>query len=250
LADGLVLAVLAVALVTFAVLLRDAYRSWAPARLLLASRYVEARRAGERLEKSWMRIFRSVRAAARIVIASALHMEGKHDASLAEIAKLAPNDRERLDRTSRYAIASIEAANLVLSGRDLERAAKLLEEIRDVYEPPEDILLYAHVKHGLGDTTEATKLLERAGAKRKGGRMLLGRVVLLENAKQREAIFHTLRGLLLIKLGRSEEAMKDLTQAAAIPTPGWYSDRARALLPPKGGDFDPRSSLAPTVTDE
>jgi len=195
-----------------------------------------------------MRIFRSVRAASRIVIASAFHMEGKHEDSLKAIADLAKSDRERLDRTSRYAIDSIEAANLVLAARDLARAAKLLEDIREIYEPPEDILLYAHAKHGLGDERAATKLLERAGDKRMGGRMLLGRVVLLENAKQRNVIFHTLRGLLLIKLGRSDEAMKDFTLAAAIPTPGWYSDRARALLPPKGGDFDPRSSLAPTVT--
>jgi len=250
LSDGIVLGVLVVALVTFALLLRDTYRSWAPARLLLASRYAESRIAARRLEKSWMRLFRSVRAAGRIVIASAFHMEGRHEESLAAIAELASRDRERLDPTSRYAFASVEAASLVLLGRDFARAAKLLEGVRDVYEPQEDILLYAHAKHGLGDTDAAKKLLERAGTKRKGGRVLLGRVVLLENANQREAIFHTLRGLLLIKLGDSDQAMKDFALAAAIPTPGWYTDRARALLPPKGGDVDPRSSLAPTVVDE
>ncbi len=195
-----------------------------------------------------MRIFRSVRAASRIVTASAFHMEGKHEESLKAIEGLSTSDRERLDPTSRYAIASIEAANLVLLPRDLARAAKLLEDIREIYEPPEDILLYAHAKHGLGDEAAAEKLLERAGSRREGGRVLLGRVVLLENKKQREVIFHTLRGLLLIKLGRTDEALEDFARSAAIPTPGWYSDRARALLPPKGGDFDPRSSLAPIVT--
>lgn len=233
------MAVLALGLSFFA--LREAWRAWQPGRLLLAGRYVEARIAAERLERSWLRIFPSVRLTSRYAIGCARHLEGDLEGSMATLAPLHRETRLRA------AVCSIDAANLVLLDRDHARAADLLEEAaRVVGTTPEDILLTAHAKLGAGEVDQANKLFEAAGEKRTSTNPLAGRA---EDRRQQEAIFHALRGLFLVKVGRHAEAQRDLETAAKCPVSNVYVERARSSrVSAKATDAeDPRSSLAPQV---
>jgi hypothetical protein len=226
------------------VILRDAWRAWQPARLLLAGRYADARAAASRLERSWMRRFRSVRLSARYAIGCALHLEGDLEGSLAALAGL---HEERLRGNMRYAICSIDAASLVLLDREHARASELLQEAAKLHRPPEDILLAAHAKLGAGEKDVATGLFAAAGKERSGGRLRLGSVLLVEDRRQQDAIFHTLRGLFLVKVGRAVDAQRDFEIAAKSPITNTYVERARAMLQARTLEGDARSSLAGQV---
>ncbi len=217
-----------------AVLVRDTRRAWRSLHLVRAGRYGEARRESERLARSWLAVLPSIRSGARYAVALTLHMEGAHDRALEALSTI---DRSRLDRSLTYAVGSLEATLLVLLDRDLDRAARLLEGADPALRLPEDFVILAHARHGLGDPAAAEELLARAGVSRAGG-------------PHHTAIFHTMRGLLLVKLGRDDEALADLRAAADVPLSSWYTERARALLPPPDADPDARSSLAPQVMDE
>lgn len=239
-----VIAILAL-LALWILVLREIWRAWQPARLLLAGRYPDARAAALRLERSWLRLFRGVRISARYAIGCALHLEGDLDGSL---AALEPLHAERLRGNMRYAIWSIEAANLVLLDRDPPRASKLLEEAAAILRPPEDILLGALSKLAQGETGDAERLFVAAGTERGGGRLRIGSLLFMEDGRQQEAIFHALRGFYLERVGRRSEAQRELEIAARSPVSNVYVERARAML--QASDLepsDPRSSLAPQV---
>jgi hypothetical protein len=240
---GVLLALLALWLV----ILRDAWRAWQPARLLLAGRYPEARAAAARLERSWMRVFPSVRVSARYAIGCALHLEGDLDASLEALSGL---HEEKLSGNIRYAVCSIEAASLVLLDREHLRAIELLEEAAKLHRPPEDLLLAAHAKLGAGEKDVAAGLFAAAGKQRNGGRVRLGSVLLVEDRRQQEAIFHTLRGLYLVKTGRPGDAQRDFDIASKSPITNTYVERARAMRQAKTIEGDARSSLAPQVVSQ
>lgn len=228
-------------------LFRDAIRAWRPTRLFVSGRYAEARRAWERLGRSWMRVLPRVRSAARYGVAASLHMTGDFAGSLATLEGI---DRDRLDPNLRYAVASLEAANLVLVRRDPSRAIARLESVAAIHQPPEDLLLLAHAKRALGDGEAAEALFRRAGDRRGAPQTRLGRTILLERRAHHDAIFHALRGLYLLDTGRAAEAEADFARAADVPLVNWYTDRARSLLPAARGDGEPRSSLAPQVLEE
>lgn len=230
---------------------RDAVRASQPAKAMLAGRYAEARALASKLEQSWMRILPGVRASMRYTIASALHLEGDLEGSLTTLATV---DRKRLDPQLRYAAASLEAANLVLVGRDPARVVTLIEEVRETRHPAEDRLLLAHAKHDLGDADSAEAIVDEATDQRTRNERTkapLGRVLLAFDERQRDAIFHVLRGLYFVKVGKAELAVKDFEIAAKSAVPSIYTDKARSLIPRKNaGEADPRSSLAPQVIDE
>lgn len=239
------------------VVVRDAWRAWQPSRLLLLGRYAEATTAARKLERSWMRIFPSVRISTHYAVACALHLRGELEASLDEIGHLragaargAPVLRGNMD----YAISAIEAANLVLLARDPKRAIDLLRA-GEIQKPPEDLLLMAHATRQLGDEREADRLFAEAGERRAASRtgLRLGRVLLLESEEQQEAIFHALRGLYLAaqEMPRSErEAVSELSAAAKGSIANVYVERARAMLDEmqtSSSEGEGPSSLAPQV---
>lgn len=233
--SSLVLALsLALPMALALLLVRDTRRVWRSLRLVQAGRYGEARAESQRLARSWLALLPSVRSGARYTVALTLHMEGAHERALAALDAI---ERRSLDRSLTYAVSSLEATLLVLLGRDLDRAAALLEGAGAIARQPEDLVILAHAKHGLGDVAAAEELLAKAGPSRGGGAHQI-------------AIFHTMRGLLLVKLGKSEEALADFRAAADVPLQSWYTERARALLPSADADGDARSSLAPQVMEE
>jgi hypothetical protein len=226
---------IALILLLSAVLLREAWRTWQPMRLLRAGEFTEAATQAERLERSWLRVFPTVRTSARFVRASALHLAGDLEAS---IETLAPLHRERLRGNLRYAVCSVDAANLVLLDRDHARASALLDEAAGAEQPVEDILLAAHAKLGEGDTKAAAALFEKADSDE-------------DLPQPQAAIVHTLRGLYLSKMGSPIDAQRELSLAAETSLTNVYVRRARAALEPAPSDpGDPRSSLAPQVVDE
>ncbi|MBX3190745.1 MAG: hypothetical protein KF819_27350 [Labilithrix sp.] len=211
-----------------------------PKRLVAEGRWAEAQGAAERLERSWMRLSRGVRTGAIYTRALCLHLGGELDASLALLATIeAP---EKKDAGLFHAASLLEAAGLVMVGRDVGRAARMLESIGSPASPPEDTLLLAIAKHQLGDRAAADALFDRAGASRP------------PNApwpRINEPVFHYLRGLYLLKTKGGAEAAADLDRAASAPVVSVYVQRARALVPPRPDpDLDPRSSLAPQIIDE
>lgn len=229
------------------VLARDVYRLLRPTVLLQRGRYEEARRAAERLERSWLAVMPSVRSAAAYTVACAEHLRGDLEGSLTTLARL---DGVKLDVNLRYATASLRAANLVLTGRDFETAERLLREAMAIRERAEDLLLLAHVVHVRGDAAAGAALLERAATLGARGRVSVGKTILVHDAALESTIFHALRGLYFIRVGRGDLALKDLEVAARGPNGNVYADRARALVPPKGAVDDPRSTLAPQVVDD
>jgi hypothetical protein len=241
-ATGAKIAILVATIVlSWLFLLREAWRAWAPARLLLRGHYREAQAAAERLERSWMvRVFPSVRVSTRYAIGCALHLAGDLEASLTALAPIHSETRH-----VRSAVRSIEAANLVLLDREHARALALLEEAPVDQRPPEDVLLAAHAKLGLGDGSGAERLFDSAGVERAGG-IRLG--FAMETGRQHERIFHALRGLFLVKTGRLAVAQRDLEIASRSPITNVYAERSRAVLEARPPDpDDARSSLAPQV---
>lgn len=241
------LVVLGIPLLVLVVVARDLRRFWLAFRLTQLGRYREARAINERIAKSWLALASSVRDGARYGMALTLHLEGDFDRTLEVLAAI---PRKRLDRNLTYAVSSLEATTLIVAERDLARAATLLESVAAIHQPPEDLLVLAHAKHGLGDVARAEELLARVGTTRGASSVKIGRTFLVEPKATHEAIFHAMRGLLLVKLGRTEEAVAAFELAAAVPLQNWYTERARALLPKAGDDESPRSSLAPQVIEE
>jgi len=225
---------------------RDLRRFWLAFRWTQLGRYREARGINERIGRSWLALMPGVRNAVRYGVALSLHLEGTFDRALEVLATI---PRDRLDKNLRYAVVSLEATTLILEGKDLARAATLLESVASIHRPPEDFLFLAHAKHGLGDVEAATAMLDEVGATRGASALKVGRTFLVEPKATHEGIFHTMRGLLLVKLGRNGEAVDAFRLAAAIPLQNWYTDRARSLLPKPGEDGDARSSLAPQVIE-
>lgn len=223
------LALFAVALGASVLVFRDARRAAAAYRLLVSGHYIEAKSVAERVERSWMRVFPSVRAANRYTVGCALHLLGDLEGSL---AALEPLRGQQKSADLAYAIASIQAANLVLLGRDPPRALALLDEAAKVHRAPEDLLLAAHAHRSLGRIDEAMKLFDEAG---------------LEGRAEHHAIFHYLRGQFLLELGRPEEARRDLEAAARAHRPSVYTERARALVAMPTDEVEGPSSLAPQV---
>ena len=216
---------------------RDIWRVRRSMRLLSEGSYADARVLHERIAQSWMRVLPGVAQASRYSIALARHMEGDFEGALHVLSSI---DRRRLDANLGDAVTTLEATSLVLLGRDIEHAAALLEASTSATSarPPEDLLFLAVAKQLLGDVREAGQLLERAGTERSSA------------TPHHRAIFHTMRGLLLVALGHPERAVTELERASEVPLQNWYTLRARALLPPPGrAEIDPRSSLAPTVSE-
>lgn len=231
---SLVLALsMALSLIFGAILVRDTRRAWRSLHLVQAGRYREAREDSERLARSWLAVLPSVRNGARYVVALTLHLEGAHDRALEALAAI---DRRALDRNLTYAVRSLEATALVAADADPARAVDLLASADTSLLQPEDFVILAHGRHALGQVDAAEALLAKAGTSRTG-------------AGHQTAVFHTMRGLLLVKLGRNEEALADFRAAADVPLQNWYTERARALLPAPGEDPDGRSSLAPQVIE-
>ncbi len=225
-----------VAVLAFALLTRESLRARRPKRLLREGRYAQAREAARQVSESWLSRLSPVRNAARYAIASCLHLQGDLDASLRTLSAL---PTAGLGRQLRYARLSLEAANLVLDGRDLPRAEVALREARAIQETPEDLLFHAHALLGLDRRSEALALFHRAAGARPRR----------PNALETTA-FHFLRGFFLVRTGERARAIADLQAAAAGPHENVYVIRARALLAPTAaGDVDPRSSLAPQVIE-
>lgn len=225
---------------------RDLRRFWLAFRYTQLGRYREARAINERIARSWLALSSAVRDSARYGVALTLHLEGDFERALAKLAEI---PRRRLDENLTYAVSSLEGTTLIVTGKDVARGAALLESVASIHRPPEDLLFLAHAKHDLGEVAEAEALLAKVGTTRGASTTKIGRTLLIEPKATHEGIFHAMRGLLLVKLGRTEEAVKALELAAAVPLQNWYTERARALLPKASDDDNPRSSLAPQVIE-
>lgn len=227
--------VILIALVLFPVLFlvllaRNLWRVMRPITLLRAGRYAEAASASKLLERTWMGRFPQVRNAARYSAALAFHLLGDLEGSQATLKQIR---LESLDRNLRYAVQLLDGSNLVLAERDFASAVRALDDAAAIHQPVEDLLLLAHARLGLGDSAGAQDLLTRAGATRGAARIRLGKTVLVEDNLLQDAIFHSMRGQLLRKLGRPDEATRDLELAAAVPLENIYTTRARSLLSPR-----------------
>jgi hypothetical protein len=225
------LAVTALAALVAALTARATWQALSPARLLGRGQYTEAREAAQRLERSLIRVFPSIRRSARWARGCALHLEGDLEGSLEALAAL---HREKVSGPLRYALCSLDAASLVLLGRDLERAKALLAEAGRTRRPPEDLLLGAFVERGLGHPEEAASLFALAGAPRRA------------ESSHETAIFHALRGLYLQTGDDPSAGHRDLEIAAESPFANVYTMRARAALEARDGEDGP-SSLSPQV---
>jgi hypothetical protein len=206
-----------------------------PEKLVRDGDWEGARAAADALETSVLRGLPGVAESARYTRALCLHLEGRYDASLVALATVGPTPKMR------YALLTLEAADLIMLGRDAERALEVLEEARSIQEWPEDILLRALATLALGRREEADALFAKAGKRRPKG---------APSPRINDPVFHFFRALYLLKTGRAGDAMTDLVVVAKSPCPSAYADRARALLPPEpGADVDP-GSLGPQVLGE
>ncbi len=200
-----------------------------PRTLVAAGKWAEARTAARRLETSWLRLFRGVVDASRYTRALCYHLEGRFDESLEVLARV------RKTKSMQYASLTLEAGNLLFLGREHERVEQLLGEAKKTKELPEDVLLLALAKLGLGKREEAEQCFARAGTKRAPE---------LDGPYINEPAFHYLRALYLLKTGRAEQSIADLKAAAHAVQSSIYVKRARQLLPGgEGGEDDPPSSL-------
>jgi tetratricopeptide (TPR) repeat protein len=200
-----------------------------PERLVRDGNWRAARVAADRLEGSVLRGLPGVADAARYTRALCLHLEGDFEASLAGLATV------RVTNKMRYALRTLEAANLVLLGRDAERAVAALQEACKIQQWPEDTLLLALALQSLGRREDAEDLFVRAGKERPKR---------APSPKINDAVFHFLRALYLMRTERGGVAMADLKSAVRSPVSSAYVARARALLPPEPSpDDDPQSSL-------
>lgn len=219
--DALFAAIPAAAGASFLVV-REAWRAWQPARLLIAGRYVDARTSAEALAASWMRVLPGVRFSTTYAIACALHFEGDLDGSLKTTAGIT---RDGLSRSARYDVDSLDAASLVLRDHDgdRDRARELLRSATKIQRLPEDRLLELLANPDAGDPVPTDKV-----------------------AGERGAIVSFLRGLYFLRRGDAARAKADLQAAANAAHANIYTRRARALLAERPVDEGP-SSLAPQV---
>ncbi len=178
-------------------------------------------------------MFAGVRLSSRVAVGCARHLAGDLEGSTATLAPL--HEDARVRGNLRYAVCSVDAANRVLLDRDHARATTLLMEAGRIQRSADDTLLAALAALGTGHREEAARLFAVADAQRTMGR-------------QEAAIFHALRGLYLVKVGRVAEAEDDLAAAARSPVASTYVERARAALRagPLPADDSP-SSLEPQV---
>jgi tetratricopeptide (TPR) repeat protein len=215
-----------------------------PRVLVQTGHWREAAIAAERLGASPLRVFASVREEATHARAACLHLEGRLEESLEVIAKA--RDTPRRGRFA-DALALLEGAGLVMAGGDADDVRKAVERLEvacaSSQSSPEDLLFLALALHAAGDSARAEATFVKAGTSRPSD---------APSPKIYEPAFHYLRGLYLVKIGRSDDAAKDLETAAAGKISTIYVERAAALLPPREGarSDDPRSSLAPQVIDE
>lgn len=235
--DGLVrLALVALGALVPVLLAYAVYRGLRPSALLAKGRFRDARQAAERLGRSPLRWLPTVSSDAAYLESLCLHFEGDFEASEKRLATVGDV------RGLRYARLTLHASNLVMLDRDYQGAEKALEEARGLLAYPEDDLLLALTRTALGRTEEAEGLFLRAGTKRSDA---------APSPKLNDPVFHFLRGLYLVKTGRTEEAQADLETAATTGHASVYAARARALLPSAAlGEREPRSSLVPVVADE
>jgi len=193
----------------------------------------EAAVAAERLGQSWLRILPSVREEAGYARAACLHLEGKLEDSLVA---------SRLLREG----ALLEGANLVMLGRDPERAVeRLTVACASPRALPEDHLFLALARHAAGV----------AGAETTFASVAADRPETAPSPRIYEPAFRYLRALFLLKTGRAEEAAADLAAASASPVTTIYVERARALLAAPSSssaldEADARSSLTGQVIEE
>ena len=203
-----------------------------PRTLVQDGHWREAAIASERLGQSWLRVFPSVREEATHARAACLHLEGKLEESLVASRGL----REG---------ALLEGANLVMLGRDAERAVeRLTAACASPRSTAEDHLLLALAKHAAGDAAGAGETFASVASTRPRG---------APSPRIYEPAFHYLRALYLLKAGRADEAATDLQIAAASPITTIYVERARAIATPERSptaDADARSSLTGQVIGE
>jgi hypothetical protein len=203
-----------------------------PRALVRGGYWREAGVASERLGQSWLRVFPSVREEATHARAACLHLEGKLEESL--VAARALRDG-----------ALLEGANLVLLGREPERAVeRLTAACASPRSSPEDHLFLALAKHLAGDLSGAEATFATVGHVRPAN---------APAPRIYEPAFRYLRGLYLVKATRTAEAAADLAEAAASPVTTIYVERARALVTPESSptvDGDARSSLTGQVIGE
>ena len=203
-----------------------------PRALVQGGHWREAAIAAEQAGQSWLRIFPGVREEAAHARAACLHLEGKLEESLVASREL----REG---------ALLEGANLVMLGRDAERAVeRLTAACASPRSSAEDHLLLALARRAAGDAAGAGETFATVAPTRpKGG----------PSPRIYEPAFHYLRGLYLLKDGRAEEAATDLELAAASPLTTIYVERAQGLVTPERSlttDADARSSLTGQVIGE
>jgi hypothetical protein len=164
--------------------------------------------------------------------AACLHLEGKLEDSLAASRALRDG-------------ALLEGANLVMLGRDPERAVgRLTAACASPRSSAEDHLLLALAKHAAGDTSGAAATFATVPRARPKG---------APSPPIYEPAFRYLRGLYLLKTGAADEGAADLAEAAASTITTVYVERARALVTPERSptaDGDPRSSLTGQVIGE
>ena len=201
-----------------------------PRALVRGGYWREAAVAAARMGESWLRVFPSVREEAAHVRAACLHLEGNLEESLAACRALRDG-------------ALLEGANLVMLGRDAERAVqRLTAACASPRSSPEDLLFLALAKHAAGDTAGAAETFALVARSRPKG---------APSPRVYDPAFRYLRGLYLVETGRPGDARHDLEGAAASPVATVYVARARALLaserPPAGDDGDGRSSLTGQV---
>jgi tetratricopeptide (TPR) repeat protein len=199
-----------------------------PRTLVAAGKWPEARAAARRLEMSWLRLFGGVVDASRYTRALCYHLEGRFEESQEVLARV------RNTKAMAYAARTLEAGNLLFLGRDHERVEALLREAKQTKELPEDVLLLAIAKLGLGKREEAEQCFARAGTKRAPD---------LDGPLINEPAFHYLRALYLLKTGRAEQSLPDLQAAAHAIQASIYVKRARQLLPGGESEDEPPTSL-------
>ncbi len=207
---------------------------WRPTMFVMNGHWEAARIAADRIETGWLRAVPGALAAAHHARALGFHLEGRFEESLVA-TKYVTSGKDR---------DVLEAANLVMLNREPKRAVHLLEPLCTASTTAaEDVLLFAVAQHMAGRRTKAQQAFERAGAAR------------AKNApwpRLNEPVFHYLRALYLVRVGRATDAQDDLRIAASSLVRTAYVDRAKALLPPTSSarDVDPRSSLDAQVMGE
>lgn len=236
-------AIAALLLVSGALILRDLRRSTRVRALLAAQRWTDARRAAERLAASWMRFLPGVGDGARYLVALTRHLEGDLDGCLEALASF---DASRArDASVRYGASSLEAATLVLQGREPARALEAVTAARALVPNAEDAVLAALCLRALARESEAELEASRATSRRvddRAGAELAA-----------AAAAHFFRGLLQARAGAPVAARTHFEAACRAAPASVYGRRAEAELATLGPAPDQdtpdstRSSLAPQM---